>query len=1535
MKKPLARRIGRWLGRIALGIVVLLVGLFLLVSLSLNLPPVRELVRERANAELETALMGKITVERLGELGYRGIGGVDATVTDPKGERVVVVRGLAVDVFWPRIVWSLLTDDGFIAIGIDAVRLDHAELFVRDDGSGGPTLASAFEPRPSPPTPGPPTEVRIRIASVRSAHAWVHGHLGDGPVIDGDLRNLRASLESDAKGTRLALDGVTLAFRALPEKVDPTGKLAGRLDLPSASGPRGSGRFDGTIAGAAFHAEGGWDGVNLRARVRAPDISGGTSRRIGLDIRDRTSLAVSADGLWPDVRFDAELAGPAVYVGVRGKAHVAEETQVSAVVDASRVDLERLVPNAPSSLLAVHAELGMRVPPSGELAGDYRLNVPSGRIQALATPPLETSGRVKTSRDGELRIAGEATVQETDAPTEVAYTVRAKEGGVSAHVEVDGRFRNPPRLAAFGVRASGTLRASADFDSKTSVVDAEARLRFTSVLHEAVRVHALALNAKVRGSVSDPTLAVDLTAGPVDAAGRRFSDVAATVSGKPSRLAVHALAKSSAPRRIEVETALSLAQGTELDGLRVTLFGDEESLELRAAKVVAADGALRVDRFAVRGAGSADGNFTMNGQRQRVELSASELDLGRIARLAGVRVPFEQATVSADISLARRPGALEGHARARATQVKMGKLDPAGAAFDLAFTPEDVSGTVDADFGEGGRFHVELERFEPPREPWTLARFANQPGSLVARGDLRLAGFLPLIEAMGLPIQRLAGTATFDVSASGGSAGGGPRVEMRLETKNLKIVEKRVRSEPVRTAAQARELEPRALEGVDVKLAFEIEPKERQALLDVELFDPYGTIVKANGETRLPEDWPSTLARAWRTLPLRATLEVPRRPFEIFPAVIRPASAKGIAAVQIQVEGTVLAPTVDGEVVVDRLRVRQGDEPVKIALRTHYDQARGDLSLAAETLGRTVGTLEATWRGDALRLATADVNGRSPIELDVAGELRDFPLDAIPALVDRQIKGPLSGTVRLDGLGKNAKLDVSLDGSKMTIGEVRMERLRADVAASDEHVRVHVVGGDRKGTAELELRTTAAWGDRLVPTTPTEAEGRLTAKAFRLETLNPAVKQFLNEVAGRLDADLTVKLAPGKNALAGQASIRDGVVQVPAAGQRFTDVRADVKIQGDRVYLRNAQARGPTGRLTARATARLDGLALKAAEAHIGIKEREKLPVTLEGAALGDAWGRFAVLYRETDDATEIRVDVPSLHVELAEQGDLEVQSLEDVESIRIGARLADGTFTSLPVQPLEEGGDESESSTPMKVRIRLGDVEIKKGLMLQVKLGGELLMTSDDGKSRMTGRLELKGGKLDVQGKLFDVERGVVTFAGDPSNPNIAATARWDSPAGYSVFADYSGDVENGKITLRSEPPLNQDEITSLLMFGDPEGSVGTGSGNTNSAATAVGVAGDTAAKGINQALSDLTRLDVAARIDTSTGTARPELVFQISPRVATRVTRAIGEPQAGQPPDRTFLTVEFRLTSRWSISGVVGDHGGSGMDVVWRRRY
>jgi hypothetical protein len=86
---------------------------------------------------------------------------------------------------------------------------------------------------------------------------------------------------------------------------------------------------------------------------------------------------------------------------------------------------------------------------------------------------------------------------------------------------------------------------------------------------------------------------------------------------------------------------------------------------------------------------------------------------------------------------------------------------------------------------------------------------------------------------------------------------------------------------------------------------------------------------------------------------------------------------------------------------------------------------------------------------------------------------------------------------------------------------------------------------------------------------------------------------------------------------------------------------------------------------------------------------------------------------------------------------------------------------------------------------------------------------------------------------------------------------------------------------------------------------------------------------------VSRFTELDVSTRIDTSTGAARPELVVEISPRLTARVTRALGEPAAGQSPDRTFLKLELRVRQNWALSTTVGDRGGTALEVVWRTRF
>jgi translocation and assembly module TamB len=371
------------------------------------------------------------------------------------------------------------------------------------------------------------------------------------------------------------------------------------------------------------------------------------------------------------------------------------------------------------------------------------------------------------------------------------------------------------------------------------------------------------------------------------------------------------------------------------------------------------------------------------------------------------------------------------------------------------------------------------------------------------------------------------------------------------------------------------------------------------------------------------------------------------------------------------------------------------------------------------------------------------------------------------------------------------------------------------------------------------------------------------------------------------------------------------------------------------VRIADVKARGVSGGFKAEAEATLRGLTPVSATASVSIDEDDKLPLTVEGESVGDAWGKIETQYRvdEAKKQTLIAVDLKKFHLQLPAAPPQGIQALEQAEHVRVGYWRQDREFVTVPLQPLEEPAAPSEYQTI--VTVDLGNLQLEKGDQVEVGVGGKI--TAKLGAELdVTGKLETKRGSLFISGKTFDIERGTVTFTGGPPDtPIISAVARYDSPAGYTVYAEYTGTASEGKLSLRSEPALSQDEVLTLLMFGTPDGSFGAGGGAQNQLSTVVSVAGSTAAQGLNRALSKVTDLDVSARVDTSTGAPRPEPVLQLTPRVAARVTQALGEPAPGQSPDRTFVTLELRVASAWALSTMVGDRGATAFDVIWRRRY
>jgi translocation and assembly module TamB len=240
---------------------------------------------------------------------------------------------------------------------------------------------------------------------------------------------------------------------------------------------------------------------------------------------------------------------------------------------------------------------------------------------------------------------------------------------------------------------------------------------------------------------------------------------------------------------------------------------------------------------------------------------------------------------------------------------------------------------------------------------------------------------------------------------------------------------------------------------------------------------------------------------------------------------------------------------------------------------------------------------------------------------------------------------------------------------------------------------------------------------------------------------------------------------------------------------------------------------------------------------------------------------------------------------------------------------------------------------------VRLGpDVRVRRDTSLDVQLTGSPVVDVSD-QARVSGTVHVARGTVEAFGKRFRIEpSSTVSFTGDSSNPELVITAVYDAPDQTRIYADVVGPLKSLKVKVRSDPPRPEDEILGLLLFGNEQGLAGTPPPDQQPDPTqrATGLASTVVTEGINKALSGISSIEIATRVDTTQSTnPRPQVEVRVSKNVLASIAVNTGMPAPGEPPDRTLLTVDWRFKPRWSLETTVGDQGSTFLDLLWRHRY
>lgn len=1121
---------------------------------------------------------------------------------------------------------------------------------------------------------------------------------------------------------------------------------------------------------------------------------------------------------------------------------------------------------------------------------DARLRAKDIDLHAI----LPSIGRTAIAADLAVHGRGQAfQAHGTVDPQGAHVTV---DGGIDerlAHADVNVAMDDATALLSpFDPQAKhagrGTIHATGSWHRDSNIIAANVHSNLDGIARDDIRVERLGVEADAAGPIANP------------------------------RIATHVRALGATVPKAHL-AAINLDTNGHLRDANVHLgIVAKESFDLNAH--VAVGEGVRVDNLDVaqNGMPLLRGLVHWDGTNARVKANMDDVDLAHVAKAAGIALPLGGRLSLATDATVNATG-FEGFVTIDARKVVWDRIQDVGAYVSVAAHDNHWSAMIRGHLSDAAWVSIDALDLAPHGSPFAPDSWRD------AAGNARIVAWtdLPKTSAMVMPTVHAKGRARIGLVVDRPKRDRPPSLRFEAKTNGLYA------RTTLDIAQQADEIGESKLEA-DVDVAGTVDDSGRFLAridarngkttigsIDLGATLPWTEIVRGN----LPTE------QALLGLPLTLDADVPFsdvRPLCKLAGV----NCRGRAGLVAHVDGPI--KTANGTVKVTLAQFKSNlspvGAPIDATIDATYQPGKGKVVVKANA--EKTQTLDLT----ALVDIPADFKAwTASVDL----KAKQFPVRTPVDVGPGRVKATLDGTARLTDFHRDARMSADLHLSGLDVAGVISDKVDIDAGYDGSTLGAKVHLESRDGGVDLDAKTKAGWGNSMSPAIdPTQPiEATLKAKSFRLKTLSPIMPATLGDIDGRIDSDMNVKFTPTSSALAmtGFVTVNRASVATSPIGE-LNDITMKVIAQPDgSIKLDDAHLRGSSGWINLHGDAHIANGKLSGADLTADIKRDDPFPLLVGGDHIGDLWGHVETKMTPHQEKYGVDVKVPTLHLVLPDTSRHSLQDLDPDAHVMIGFRDKAGTFRQIPLSaPKQKPG-----GPPIAIDVNLGDdVMIEQGETIRVAVSGRPHIEMAP-ELRVTGQVSVTHGTLDVSGKRFDIERGLVTFSGEPTNPTVFATASWKAPDGSIVYADYTGPVKNGNISLRAEPPHTNDEIVSLLVFGTTSGPNSASSQGTDTTTKAIGTAAGIATQPLNKALDQLTHMDIRTRVDTSSENPKPEVEVQLNRDLSAQIAYVLGQPPPGTNPDKYFFTVGWRISSKWTADATVGDRGSSIFELTWHHRY
>jgi autotransporter translocation and assembly factor TamB len=466
--------------------------------------------------------------------------------------------------------------------------------------------------------------------------------------------------------------------------------------------------------------------------------------------------------------------------------------------------------------------------------------------------------------------------------------------------------------------------------------------------------------------------------------------------------------------------------------------------------------------------------------------------------------------------------------------------------------------------------------------------------------------------------------------------------------------------------------------------------------------------------------------------------------------------------------------------------------------------------------------------------------------------------------------------------------------------------------------------GQHVGTARvaipmnIDLRNFRA----IIPAASDRIEGEAIAEGFNLALLNPLLPgSTIEGLQGTIHGGISMQGTIGDPSFAGFLALDNGSIAIPEYNLNLRSILAELRFDDDRLHLDRGSMQSGDGQLKIDGSLLLNAFTPSELELSLNAKQFTIADTRDIKVALS---GQSTIKGQVSRPVMTGSILIDRMNIYLDDFGERTVEEVIIAETTDFDPG---SYYDSLAIQ----------------VRVQISPnswIRNRNSPELALELEGDLdLVKRVNRDMQAFGSLNTRQGYAIQYGKRFKMEKGSLSFSGNPENPTLDIVTLYELrvPEDIQIRYEIGGTLEKPSFTFSSVPEMELENIISYTLFGKPFGALfswqqtfsGGGGGSALARDAAIGVLVDrienlaTGRLGIDLLQIDTNRLGESVSTSIKAGK-------YITDKLFLQVTNELGGSDAV-----TRVVLEYFVRRNLLLVLTQGNDRRSGVDLLWKYEY